>query len=122
MADGARADILIVDDREDNLLALENILATLGQNIVRASSGQQALDILLNREFAVILLDVRMPEMDGLETADYIRKSKRSRFTPIIFVTAGDDNLDRMAQGYSIGAVDYIIKPIPIEMLRSKVK
>ena len=121
MADG-RADILIVDDLPENLLALEALLADLGQHIVRAASGAQALTALLDREFAVILLDVRMPEMDGIETAGLIRKRPRSRHTPIIFMTAGDANLESVARGYSVGAVDYITKPIQSDILRSKVR
>ncbi|HEV3026739.1 MAG TPA: hybrid sensor histidine kinase/response regulator [Planctomycetota bacterium] len=121
MTDG-RADILIVDDLPENLLALEAILAELGQHIVRATSGQEALRILLDREFAVILLDVRMPKMDGFETAAFIRMRAQSRLTPIIFMTAGDTNVEAVARGYSAGAVDFITKPIQDEMLRSKVK
>src|SRR6185436_2505907 len=115
MAD-VRADILIVDDIPENLRSLEALLEALGQNIVRAASGQEALRILLDREFAVILLDVRMPGMDGLETAEYIRKGRRSRLTPIIFVTAGNDNIEAVARGYSAGAVDYIQKPIQVDI------
>jgi two-component system, sensor histidine kinase and response regulator len=117
-----QADILIVDDRPENLAALEAALAELGQGIVRATSGQQALEILLDREFAVILLDVRMPDMDGFETAGYIRKSKRSMLTPIIFVTAGEHQFGQVTKGYAVGAVDYIIKPFDEEILRSKVR
>jgi two-component system sensor histidine kinase/response regulator len=118
----AQADILIVDDLPSNLLALEAILADQGREIVRASSGQEALRILLEREFAVVLLDVRMPEMDGIETAKFIRQWKTSRLTPILFVTAGDDDLEAVVRGYSAGAVDYIRKPVNAEILRSKVK
>ena len=117
----SRADILAVDDRPENLVVLEAALAELGQDIVRATSGQQALEILLEREFAVILLDVRMPDMDGFETAGYIRKSKRSMSTPIIFVTAGEHQLGQVTKGYSVGAVDYIIKPFDPEVLLSRV-
>lgn len=117
-----RADILAVDDRPENLDALEVALADLGQEVVRATSGQQALEILLRREFAVILLDVRMPDMDGFETAAYIRKGKRSMLTPIIFVTAGEHQFEKVTKGYSVGAVDYIIKPFNEEILRSKVR
>jgi CheY-like chemotaxis protein len=118
----SRADILIVDDLPGNLDALQAVLAELGQKIVRATSGQQALELLLDHEFAVILLDVRMPEMDGIETAGYIRKSRRTKLTPIIFVTAGEHQLDKVTRGYSVGAVDYIIKPFNDEILRSKVR
>jgi len=116
------ADILIVDDLPANLQALEMALAGLGREIVRAGSCQEALKILLRREFAVMLLDVRMPDMDGLETARYIRMGARSPQTPIIFVTAGADSVEQVAQGYVAGAVDYIIKPLHTDILRSKVK
>src|SRR4029077_10606075 len=84
---GHRTSILLVDDREDNLDALEAILKDLGQNLVRARSGQETLRLLFDTDFAVILLDVRMPDMDGFDTAELIRKRQRSRYTPIIFVT-----------------------------------
>jgi signal transduction histidine kinase len=111
-----------VDDRPQDLAALESILSDLGDPILRASSGQKALEILLEADVAVILLDMRMPEMDGLETARYIRQGKRSRLTPIIFVTAADDDVAGMVRGYSAGAVDYIQKPVQSDILRSKVR
>jgi two-component system, sensor histidine kinase and response regulator len=117
-----RGDILIVDDRPENLLALETVLGDLDQNIVRATSGQKALQILLEQEFAVILLDVRMPDMDGFETAEFVRKSKRSRITPIIFVTAREADPEQTARAYALGAVDFIQKPIQPDALRAKVK
>jgi PAS domain S-box-containing protein len=117
-----RAGILIVDDQEGNLRVLEGLLEDLGVDIVTARSGEQALSSLLEREFAVILLDVRMPIMDGFETAEMIRKRRRSRHIPIIFVTAVDDDVEHMAKGYSVGAVDYIMKPLNGDILRSKVK
>jgi len=122
LAVNAVADVLIVDDRPENVVALEEALAGLGLNILRAYSGQEALATLLGREVAVILLDVRMPEMSGLEAARYIRMGKSSRNTPIILVTAGDDHLEEVARGYSAGAVDYIQKPFHVGILRSKVK
>ncbi|QIR38102.1 response regulator [Tolypothrix sp. PCC 7910] len=113
--------ILLVDDHSENLLALEAILHSLGQNLVRATSGAQALRCLLNQDFAVILLDVQMPEMDGFETATLIRQRERSRHTPIIFLTAFSTNDSMVFKGYSLGAVDYLFKPIEPEILKSKV-
>jgi len=117
-----RAPILIVDDLPANLTALEAVLEGLADPLVKAASGQEALRQLLRSDFAVILLDVRMPDMDGIETARYIRMASRSRSTPIIFVTAGDGDLEDALQGYSAGAVDYIKKPIQPDILRSKVR
>ena len=115
-------DILLVDDQEPNLEALEAVLGDLRQNLYRARSGEEALRMMFNRDFAVVLLDVRMPGMDGFETASFIRRRPRSRRTPIIFVTAVDDSLDQISRGYSLGAVDYILKPINADILRSKVR
>jgi PAS domain S-box-containing protein len=117
-----KAAILIVDDQDGNLRVLEGLLGDLGHEIVAAASGSQALSCLLERDFAVILLDVRMPNMDGFETAELIRRRRRSRHTPIIFVTAADDHVDHIVKGYAIGAVDYIMKPLNGDILRSKVK
>lgn len=117
-----KANILLVDDREDNLDVLEAILRDFGQNLVRARSGQEALRLLLDRDFALILLDVRMPDMDGFETAELIRKRQRSRHTPIIFITASDSTPDQLARGYSTGAVDFIFKPYMPEVLKAKVR
>lgn len=116
-----RADILLVDDRPENLLALEAVLETLGQNLVRAASGQEALKCLLGQDFAVILLDVQMPGMDGIETARLIRGRDRSRHTPIIFLTAHNHTEAAVLKGYSVGAVDFLFKPLVPEVLRSKV-
>lgn len=116
-----KASILLVDDREENLDVLEAILRDLGQNLVRARSGQEALRLLFDRDFAVILLDVRMPGMDGFETAELIRKRQRSRNTPIIFITAADATEEQLARGYSAGAVDFIFKPYLPEVLKAKV-
>ncbi|MGH6611829.1 MAG: hybrid sensor histidine kinase/response regulator, partial [Burkholderiaceae bacterium] len=113
--------ILIVDDLPEQLLVLQSILEGLGQNLVFAQSGREALREVLKREFAVILLDVNMPDMDGLETAALIRKYRRSAHTPIIFVTAYADEM-QTARGYSLGAVDYILAPVVPEVLRSKLK
>lgn len=112
--------ILLVDDRPANLLALETILEDLGQELVQANSGKEALRHILNDDFAVILLDVKMPEMDGFETAALIRERERSRHTPILFITAHKDD-EHLFRGYYAGAVDFLYKPINPEVLRSKV-
>ncbi|HYG36882.1 MAG TPA: response regulator, partial [Clostridia bacterium] len=116
-----KANILVVDDRSDKLLALEAILSTLGQNLVQARSGKEALRYLLKQDFAVILLDVSMPGMDGFETASLIRQRPRSEHTPIIFITSIGNSENHIAQGYSLGAVDYLLTPIVPEVLRAKV-
>jgi two-component system, sensor histidine kinase and response regulator len=116
-----RVNILLVDDQPANLVALEAMLEDLGQNLVRAESGREALKRLLNDDFAVILLDVKMPEMDGFETAELIRQRDRSRHTPILFLTAGDTTQTQAVRGYAVGAVDYLIKPVMPEFVRSKV-
>ncbi|HUR47013.1 MAG TPA: ATP-binding protein, partial [Candidatus Saccharimonadales bacterium] len=113
--------ILIVDDREDKLLALETVLSSLGQNIYKARSGKEALRWLLKEEFAVILLDVTMPVIDGFETATLIRKRPSTEHTPIIFVTSVSSSENNIYRGYSLGAVDYILSPIMPEVLRAKV-
>ncbi|NWF59350.1 MAG: response regulator [Fischerella sp.] len=117
----SKVNVLLVDDHPENLLALEAILGSLGQNLVRATSGAEALRHLLNQDFAVILLDVQMPDMDGFETAALIRQRERSRHTPIIFITAFSTNDNMVFRGYSLGAVDYLFKPIEAEILKSKV-
>jgi PAS domain S-box-containing protein len=116
-----KVNILLVDDQPNNLLALESILAGTEQNLVAVGSGRQALKALLEREFAVILLDVQMPELDGFETARLIRLRDKSRDTPIIFLTALSHNEENVYRGYELGAVDYIFKPINAEVLRAKV-
>ena len=118
--DDERVDILVVDDLKERLLVYETILEGLGQNLVKARSGQEALRHLLDRDFAVILLDVHMPDMDGLETATLIRSRPRTAQTPIIFVTAYSDQR-QTARGYALGAVDYIHTPVRPEILRTKV-
>jgi signal transduction histidine kinase/DNA-binding response OmpR family regulator len=115
-----KINILIVDDKPEKVLALEVILQELGQNIVRAYSGREALRCLLNQAFAVILLDVNMPGMDGFETASLIRQRATTEGVPIIFVTAMDDET-HVSRGYSLGAVDYIQQPVVAEVLRTKV-
>ncbi len=116
------ANVLLVDDRPENLLALEAILEALGQNLVRATSGEEALKRLLNDDFAVILLDVQMPQLDGFETAALIRQRERTRHVPIIFLTALDRGEQQILRGYSVGAVDYLHKPFDPTILRSKVE
>ena len=116
-----KVNILLVDDQPSNLLALESILADEGMNLVSASSGTEALRHLLGMDFAVILLDVQMPDLDGFETADLIRQRDRSRDTPIIFLTALSRSETNVFRGYELGAVDYIFKPFHPEILRSKV-
>jgi signal transduction histidine kinase len=113
--------ILLVDDHPENLLALEALLEGLGQNLVRANSGPEALRCLLSQDFAVILLDVQMPGIDGFETAKLIRARPRSQLTPIIFLTAFSKTDTLVSKGYFLGAVDYLIKPLQPEILRSKV-
>ncbi|HKP01975.1 MAG TPA: response regulator [Chthoniobacterales bacterium] len=116
-----RVSILIVDDRPDKMLAYETILAELNENIVCARSGKEALRCLLKQDFAVILLDVNMPVMDGFETAALIRQRPRSETTPIIFISAVNDTETHVSRGYSIGAVDYILTPVVPEILRAKI-
>jgi signal transduction histidine kinase len=117
-----RANILIVDDRPDKLLVYRTLLEELGQHLYTASSGDEALRQVLEREFALILLDVNMPGLDGLETASLIRARKKSAHTPIILVTADYGDELRMSQAYSLGAVDYIASPVVPEILRAKVR
>ena len=115
------AHVLLVDDQPANLLALEAALDSLGVNLVRAVSGTQALAALEKQDFAAVLLDVRMPGMDGFEVARQIRARPRSRFTPILFVTAGDDPDEAMLSAYALGAVDFLAKPLRSEVLKAKV-
>ena len=116
-----RVNILLVDDQPANLIALDAMLSGLGQNLVKAESGREALKWLLTHDFAVILLDVKMPEMDGFETAALIRQRDKSRHTPILFLTAADNSQTHAVRGYAVGAVDYLIKPVVPEFVRSKV-
>jgi signal transduction histidine kinase len=113
--------ILLVDDHPGNLLALEAILSPLGHNLVKATSGEEALKCLLQQDFAAILLDVHMPIMDGFETAALIRGRERSEDTPIIFLTAVNTSEAHMFRGYAVGAVDYLLKPFVPAILVSKV-
>jgi signal transduction histidine kinase len=117
----AKAKILLVDDEPKSLYALQQLLATLDENLMVAQSGEEALRLALKNDFAVILLDVRMPGIDGFETARLIRSRERSRATPIIFLTAAADEMTSMFRGYEVGAVDYLMKPVVPEILKSKV-
>jgi len=115
------ANVLLVDDRPENLLALEAILEPLGQTLLHAHSGEDALRQLLRHDIAVILLDVQMPELDGFETAALIKQRERTSHVPIIFVTAISKDEEQVFRGYSVGAVDYVFKPFNPAVLRSKV-
>lgn len=116
-----KVSILIVDDRADKLLAYESILSDLNEKLICARSGKEALRCLLKQDFAVILLDVNMPGMDGFETAALIRQRPRSETTPIIFISAVNDTETHVSRGYSLGAVDYILTPVVPEILRAKI-
>jgi PAS domain S-box-containing protein len=121
MSDIEKVNILLVDDRRENLLALEGILKDLDENLVKASSGAEALKYLLKNDVAVILLDVEMPDMDGFQTATLIRDREKTSHTPIIFLTAISKSDIHVNQGYSLGGVDYIFKPFAPDVLKSKV-
>lgn len=114
--------ILIVDDKPQNLISLEAVLEAPHIEIVKASSGNEALSKILDYEFALILLDVQMPDMDGFETAEYIRGNKKTRHVPIIFVTAINKDQQYVFKGYASGAVDYIFKPLYPEIIKNKVQ
>src|SRR3984893_14740370 len=114
--------ILLVDDREDNLLSMETVLESDGYKIVKASSGRQVLKILLtDLDFALILMDVQMPNLNGFETASLIYERERLRHIPIIFITANNFGEENVFKGYRAGAVDYIYKPVNPDLLRAKV-
>ena len=117
-----RARILLVDDREQNLLALEAVLSSLDQVLVKASSGEEALRALLKDDYALILLDAQMPGMDGFETASRIKARVRTRDVPIIFLTAVDTDQQHAYRGYAAGGADYISKPFDPWVLRAKVQ
>ncbi len=114
--------VLIVDDREENLITLEGIIESPELNIVKAMSGNEALGLMLEYDFSLVLMDVQMPEMDGFETAEIMRSNERTKQIPIIFVTAISKERKNIFRGYQTGAVDYLYKPLDIEMLRSKIK
>jgi CheY-like chemotaxis protein len=116
-----RAKALLVDDRRENLLALEAILQGLPVETVAVESGEAALKQLLVDDFAVILLDAQMPDMDGFETASHIKRRERTRHVPIIFLTAADRDAQLALRGYAVGAVDYLTKPFDPWVLRAKV-
>jgi len=122
MTEAPPVKILIVDDKKENLLSLQVILANEGFEFVEASSGKEALRILLkNQDFAIILMDVQMPLMDGFETAELIRQSEKLKHVPIIFLTANMNTSEYIFKGYQAGAVDYMIKPLSPEILKAKV-
>ncbi|MEV7871988.1 response regulator [Streptomyces sp. NPDC088124] len=116
-----RAGILLVDDMEDNLIALEAVLASLDERLVRARSGEEALEALLRQPFALVLLDVRMPGMDGFETAYRIKKLDRAKDIPIIFLNGPGSDSGYAFRGYATGAADFLTKPFDPWMLRAKV-
>lgn len=121
MSQRRSAKILMVDDRPENLLALEAILQGLGHDLLKAASGEEALKRLLTEDVAVILLDVQMPGMDGFETAAHIKKRERTRDIPILFLTAIDGEAHQAFRGYAAGAVDYLSKPFDPWVLKAKV-
>jgi PAS domain S-box-containing protein len=118
---GATADILVVDDQADSLVALETVLAPLGHPVVTAGSGEEALKRVLERDFAVIVMDVRMPGLDGVETVELIKRRRRNEDVSVIFLTGAGDDGEQVTRGYSAGAIDYIVKPVDPDVLRSKV-
>ncbi|MDH6519139.1 response regulator RpfG family c-di-GMP phosphodiesterase [Streptomyces sp. SAI-208] len=115
------AGILLVDDMEDNLIALEAVLGSLNEPLIRARSGEEAMKALLRRRFALVLLDVRMPGMDGFETAANIKRLDQTKDVPIIFLTGTDDDSGYAFRGYATGAADYLTKPFDPWVLRAKV-
>ncbi|MET7602961.1 response regulator [Streptomyces avermitilis] len=116
-----RASILLVDDMEDNLMALEAVLGSLNEPLIRARSGEEAMKALLRRRFAVVLLDIRMPGMDGFETAANIKRLDQTKDVPIIFLTGTDADAGYAFRGYATGAADYLTKPFDPWVLRAKV-
>ena len=121
MSDKKKYNILIVDDRPENLLTLEGILESPEMNIIKANSGNEALGLLLEHDVALVLMDVQMPGMDGFETAQIMRSSERTKHIPIIFVTAISKQRQHIFKGYESGAVDYLYKPLDLEILKSKI-
>ncbi|MBI1861529.1 MAG: response regulator [Deltaproteobacteria bacterium] len=117
-----KPNILIVDDKPENVLALEGLLREEDANIITANSGNEALALLLDKEVAVTLMDVQMPEMDGFETVSLIRQNRKTGHIPIIFVTAINKEEKYVSQGYELGAVDYLFKPLQPSVVRSKVR
>ena len=122
MMDGeSRANVLVADDRPANVLAIQQVLEPLNHNVVSASTGEEVLRALLTNEFAVILLDVQMPIMDGFEIAAQIKRREKTRHIPIIFLTAVNQEPSDIFQGYEAGAVDYLTKPVEPWLVRAKV-
>ncbi|MCL4457058.1 MAG: ATP-binding protein [Nitrospirae bacterium] len=121
MGNSEKQGILIVDDRPENLVVLESLLEGRNRNIIKAASGNEALALALEHDLALILLDVQMPDMDGFETAELLRGIERTKYVPIIFVTAISHEEKHVFKGYEVGAVDYLFKPIEPEILKSKV-
>src|SRR6266851_2533491 len=117
----SKANILVVDDEPRSLVAMQQLLSGSDRNVVPVGSGKEALRQILKTQFAIVLLDIRMPEMDGFETAALIRRLRRSRHTPIVFLTAAADDAQSISRGYEVGAVDYIPKPVDPDILKSKV-
>ncbi|WP_328683400.1 response regulator [Streptomyces sp. NBC_00343] len=116
-----RASILLVDDMEDNLVALEAVLGSLNEPLIRARSGEEVMKALLRQRFAVVLLDIRMPGMDGFETAANIKRLDQTKDVPIIFLTGTDSDAGYAFRGYATGAADYLTKPFDPWVLRAKV-
>src|SRR5215204_5355813 len=121
-SDESPVNVLLVDDRPDNLLVMETILAELNQNLICATSAREALKFLLTEAVALILLDVQMPGLSGFDFAELIRERERTQHTPIIFVSANSVDEQYVFKGYSLGAVDYLTKPLQPEILKSKVR
>jgi response regulator RpfG family c-di-GMP phosphodiesterase len=116
-----KVNLLLVDDRKENLIAMEALLESPDLRIIKAESGNQALGLMLEFDFALVLLDVQMPEMDGFEVAELMRKKEKTRHIPIIFITAINKEEKYVFKGYEMGAVDYLFKPIDPTVLKSKV-
>ncbi|MFG2884151.1 two-component system response regulator [Streptomyces sp. NPDC048297] len=116
-----RCSILVVDDMEENLIAFEAVLGPLHQHLVRARSGEEALKAMLRQDFAVVLLDVRMPDMDGFETTANIKRLDQTKDVPVILVTGTEPGADYAYRGYAVGAADFITKPIDPWVLRTKI-
>jgi CheY-like chemotaxis protein len=116
-----QVNILLVDDNDESLVALEAILRPLQQRLFKARSGQEAMKLMLRHDFAVVLLDVLMPGMDGFETATHIKRLDQTRDVPIIFLTGTEPSSGAAFRGYAVGAVDYLTKPFDPWVLRSKV-
>ena len=119
--DKEKVNVLLVDDRKENLIALEALLESPDLRIIKAESGNQALGLMLEFDFALVLLDVQMPEMDGFEVAELMRKKDKTRQIPIIFITAINKEEKYVFKGYEMGGVDYLFKPIDPTVLKSKV-